>query len=655
MDTPTKLIPHSLKYRVRHYPKSIRNLLSRKAAIWRQLKSSYSQDLFSKYSNITNDCKLAIYKFDASREDKLLNANNLGAFYKFINNKIGNKSSIPPLKNSSNVLLTSDLDRANLLNEYFQSVFTSDNGSAPHFPSRILSDNNGMSDVEITSDIVLSILKKLKTNSAAGPDGLPPIFFHHTAYTLSFPLSTLFRSLIDLRSIPSEWKQSIIKPKFKKGSPTDPSNYRPISLTCTCSKILESIISNQLTNYLLEHNLITRHQHGFLKRHSTSTNLIESLHDWSISLANNNSINIAYIDYKSAFDCISHPKLLIKLTSYGIKGNLYHWIAAFLSHRSQSVKINSSLSTPCLVTSGVPQGSVLGPLLFNLYVNDVTDHIDQSATAQLFADDIKLYTYFSNISPSMLQSQLDIIQAWSTLWQLRISYPKCSILTISHQQTNIFQIDLNQISSVDHVCDLGITIDSKLKFQRHIHTIISRANHRKSLILRCFLSRNQTNLVRAFKTYVRPILEYASTVWSPSYITDIITIERVQKDFTKRTPGCSHMSYPERLTARKLQSLEHRRLIADLTMVYNIIHDKISINTHLFTPSPNQNLRGHPLKLTVPLAKSNIQKHFFSHRVIPIWNSLPSQVVLAPSTVSFKKLINKIDLNKHLIFCSIYS
>ena len=294
-----------------------------------------------------------------------------------------------------------------------------------------------------------------------------PCLFHYPPF-----LGHLLTSALS-----TEWKQSIIIPKFKKGSPTDPSNYRPISLTCTCSKILESIISNQLTNYLLEHNLITRHQHGFLKRHSTSTNLIESLHDWSISLANNNSINIAYIDYKSAFDCISHPKFLIKLTSYGIKGNLYHWIAAFLSHRSQSVKINSSLSTPCLVTSGVPQGSVLGPLLFNLYVNDVTDHIDQSATAQLFADDIKLYTYFSNISPSMLQSQLDIIQAWSTLWQLRISYPKCSILTIGpHQQTNIFQIDLKQISSVDHVCDLGITIDSKLKFQRHIHTIISRAN-----------------------------------------------------------------------------------------------------------------------------------------------------------------------------------
>jgi hypothetical protein len=181
-----------------------------------------------------------------------------------------------------------------------------------------------------------------------------------------------------------------------------------------------------------------------LKRHSTSTNLLESLHDWSISLSNSKSINIAYIDFKSAFDCISHPKLLIKLSSYGIKGNLYHWIAAFLSNRSQSVKINSTLSSPSLVASGVPQGSVLGPLLFNIFVNDVTDHLDPSATAKLFADDIKLYTSFSNISPSILQSQLNIIHTWSTLWQLRISHPKCSILNIGpHQQNNSFQIDQN--------------------------------------------------------------------------------------------------------------------------------------------------------------------------------------------------------------------
>ena len=288
---------------------------------------------------------------------------------------------------------------------------------------------------------------------------------------------------------------------------------------------------------------------------------------------------------------VCHTKLLIGWTRYGIKGNLYHWIAAFLSHRSQSAGINSAL----VHTLSRDQSACLKEVshfaryyLTSTFLTSLT-----ILTSQLQLSYLLMTLSYIHTSPILLplcfKASLTLIQAWSTIWQLRILYPKCSILTIGpHQQTNIFQIDLNQISSVDHVCDLGITIDSKLKFQRHIHTIISRANHRKSLILRCFLSRNQTNLVRAFKTYVRPILEYASTVWSPSYITDIIAIERVQKNFTKRTPGCSHMSYPERLTALKLQSLEHRRLIADLTMVYNIIHDKISINTHFLHLPPTK-------------------------------------------------------------------
>ena len=188
-----------------------------------------------------------------------------------------------------------------------------------------------------------------------------------------------------------------------------------------------------------------------------------------------------------------------------------------------------------------------------ILLSNVPDHFDQAASTKLFADDIKLYISFTNISPSILQSQLDSIQSWSSLWQLCIFHSKCCILTIGpHQQPTNFVIDNIHIAHVDHVCDLGVTIDSQLEFRKHISIIVSKANQRKSLIPRSFLSRNPANLIRAFKVYIRPLPEYASTIWLPSYITDILLLESVQRDFTKRVSGCSHLSYTERLYFLKL-------------------------------------------------------------------------------------------------------
>ena len=233
-------------------------------------------------------------------------------------------------------------------------------------------------------------------NRSTGTYNLPSIFFHHTASALSYPLDLLFRTLMETRSLPSEWGLSIITPKYKKGSPSDPTNYRPIALTCCCCKILESIIADDMLTFLSEHNLITRSQHGFLKRHSTSTNLLESINDWTLTISNHKSVTIAYLDFKSAFDCISHTKLIHKLCSYGIQGNLLFWIKAFLSGRTQMVRINSSLSQICTVTSGVPQGSCLGPLLFNLFINDVTDHLTTPINAKL-SSRLNLTTFINGL------------------------------------------------------------------------------------------------------------------------------------------------------------------------------------------------------------------------------------------------------------------
>ena len=406
-------------------------------------------------------------------------------------------------------------------------------------------------------------------------------------------------------------------------------------------------------DYLLSHNLITKHQHGFIKQHSTTTNLLESLHDWSVSLSNHRSTDVAYIDFQRAFDSISHPKLIHKLSSYGISGNLLCWIMAFLTNRKQMVRINSTFSSICDVISGVPQGSVLGPLLFIIFINDIIDNLDQSTTAKLFADDIKLYSELS-FPHNNLQTQLDKIYTWSSIWQLNISHSKCNILHVGTKSNHtVYHISTHPINPVDYVKDLGVIVEPDLKFNRHINDIVCRANQRSSLILRCFLSKSPSIMTRAFKTYVRPILEYASSSWSPSAVGLIIHLESVQRSFTKRLPGLNHLSYVERLSALNLQSLEHRRLITDLIILYKIIHKQICLNfSDFFTFSPCTKTRGHPYRIAVPLAKNNVLKNSFSCRIVPIWNALPDPIVLAPSAYAFKKMLFKTDLTKFLLFTS---
>ena len=350
-------------------------------------------------------------------------------------------------------------------------------------------------------------------------------------------------------------------------------------------------------------------------------------------------------------------KVKVKLSGYGIKDTLYFWIQAFLSNRFQKVKLGSSYSKLCHVSSGVPQGSVLGPLLFNLFINDITDHLAPNTTAKLFADDLKLYSEFSNVNQNHLQAQLNAIQNWSEIWQLKISYSKCNILSLGSKDIDPkFCLGDNCIAQSDNVRDLGVTIDSDLKFKFHINNITTTANQRSALILRCFLSRNPDNLVRAFKVYVRPLVEYASTTWSPSYIAQILQIERVQRTFTKRVPGCHHLPYHERLVKLRLQSLEHRRLIADLVMCFNIVHNLNCLNiTDFFNLNSNKSLRGHSLKIVVPIAKTNSRKFFIASRIVPIWNSLPNDLVTVSTPASFKRLIKNFDLSRFLTLPTFYS
>ena len=511
-----------------------------------------------------------------------------------------------------------------------------------------------MEKISFTPDVVLSVLKGLKSSCSSGPDGIPNIILKRCAHGLVAPLCHIFDMSLKMRRLPTNWKIACVSPIHKKGPTSWPSNYRPISLTSTCCRVMEKVITKNILTYLSTHNLISHHQHGFLRHKSTCTNLLECVYDWSSSLENCERTDIIYFDFQKAFDSVSHTKLMTKLKGYGISGDLLAWIFDFLSARTQFVRVNGHHSGPREVTSGVPQGSVLGPILFLIYINDITDNpAFEQVSVKLFADDIKIYKTFQPGNLAM-QDAVDELVSWSGIWQLNLALTKCfvcSIYGLASKELDVpnYHIDSHQLEIVGHARDLGVVIENDLKFKKHINSIVDAASVRLRLINLCFTTKDPDLLTRAFSVYVRPLLEYCSSVWNPHHRHLIDRLERVQRRFTRTIPSVSRLPYLTRLNILGLKSLEHRRLIADLCLCYKILNGLIdSTLVTSFESSGYQATRGHCYKLRSGLHKIDATKFFFSNRIIKSWNALPHDVVNSTSYSRFRCLINETVLSKFL-------
>ena len=299
------------------------------------------------------------------------------------------------------------------------------------------------------------------------------------------------------------------------------------------------------------------------------------------------------------------------------------------------------------------QGSVIGPLLFLLFVNEISDLLCcDRCTCKLYADDVKLYTtMFLNEGTVLLQNKLDVLYNWSSTWQLNISTSKCATMRIN-ALADCSDLYLNNIaiSNVKEFKDLGVVVDDNLKFTSHINHVVAKASARACLIHKCFVSRDVHTLTRAYKPLIRPLLEYASCVWSPGYTTSIKLIESVQRAFTKRLPGYLHLDYSNRLAKLEMESLELRRLHSDLIFTYKVLFGLTKINpTDFFTFSSSaHNTRGHAYKLLVNNSRVNVRQHFFADRVIKPWNALKVTPSSFNSILSFKSCLKNNDFNKFL-------
>ena len=298
---------------------------------------------------------------------------NPKVFLNHVNSKLKLTETIPTLNLKDGTSAMTDTDEAEALSGFFSSVFTKE--SPGDWNPVDWRPTQNSDDLVITEEIILKELESLNITKSMGPDNLNPRVLHETCQQITPTLTRILTESWQSGELLRDWKRANISAIHKKGSKNDPNNYRPISLTAICCKIMERIIKRHIINFLVQNHIISDQQLGFVPGRSTTLQLLRALEDWTAELDSGNEVDIVYIDFQKAFDSVPHKRLLRIIEFYRIREKTLNWITAFLSGRKQRVIVNENHSQWAVVTSGVPQRSVLGPILFLLYINSMSNGV----------------------------------------------------------------------------------------------------------------------------------------------------------------------------------------------------------------------------------------------------------------------------------------
>ena len=367
------------------------------------------------------------------------------------------------------------------------------------------------------------------------------------------------------------------------------------------------------------------------------------------SLVQGKVVDTIYFDFKKAFDMVPHKRLLTKLESYGIKGKILDWIRAFLIGRNQSVLVNGELSSSGSVTSGIPQGTVLGPILFVVYINDILENI--TSDGFLFADDTKIFRAITSRSDALhLQADIDSLKCWSEKWGMEFNLDKCHVLTLGKfentKYTHRYKLGGNEIEHAFSEKDIGVTIDSELTFDEHISNKVRSANGIVGLVRRSFSFLDTRSFKKLFCAFVRPHLEYAQSVWAPHLQRQIDAIENVQMRATKLVDGLGGLEYGERLKKCDLTTLLFRRIrgdIIDMWKHFHVYEKDILPSSFIRNKRPVCNGK-HQYQLYQPIPgdrQRGTQQNSYYYRITKMWNDLPQAVVDAEDINTFKNRLDK--------------
>ena len=632
---------------------SVKRLTRKKKRSYLRARRSRKEKDFHKYRSLKKQCRVACKEAYNDYVTNIISpdaTHNPKRFWSFINSKRSDTTGVSPLKGQDGITYSDSQKKADILNDQFASVFNHDED-----PSCIVdkgpSPYPAMKKIVVSESGVCKLLSNLQIHKATGPDDIPARLLKDLAAELSPVFTLFFQTSLDQGEVPDDWKKANVVPIYKKGERNHPGNYRPISLTSISCKMLEHIVCSSIMDHLDSHNVLHDAQHGFRKKRSCETQLILAVQDLAKGIDAREQHDVILLDFTKAFDKVPHRRLLYKLQFYGIQGLLNNWIATFLQDRTQQVILEGASSKIADVTSGVPQGSVLGPLMFLLYINDLPEYLTSDTKVRLFADDCMLYRKITSEQDSAaLQQDLNALQQWEQDWLMKFNPPKCQVISVTKKQkliTKAYYLHGQTLSRADTAKYLGVHLTKNLSWNHHVDALCKKANSTSAFLRRNINACPRKTKILCYTTLLRPILEYACTVWDPSTQENITKLEKVQRRFARFVLNDYRWTSSVTPMIHKMhwQILQERRAQLKVAMMFRIMNSLVDIpRTYtVLAPSPYLH-RGHALKLVVPHARTSCYQTSFFPDATRLWNSLPLDAVNCTSLDVFKKRVQDIQL-----------